>query len=57
MSITTPGFFLSFYFNKKLFIYLFIWLYWVFVAACGLSLVAIHVLLVVIASLNAEPGL
>ena len=57
----TPG--LLFLFNK--FIYCF-WLRWVFVAACGLSLVggkrgllfvAVHVLLIAVASLVAEHGL
>ena len=38
------------------FIYLFIdfWLRWVFIAACGLSLVAVSGLLIVVASLVAE---
>ena len=48
------------------FIYLFIWLRWVFVAVCGLSLVvvsggypfvAVRRLLIVVASLVAERGL
>ena len=43
--------------SLKLFIYLFIylfWLCWVFVAACGLSLVAVSSLLIAVASLVAE---
>ena len=40
-----------------MFIYLYFWLHWVFVAACRLSLVAIHWLLTSVASLVAEHGL
>ena len=58
----------SFFFLKAvlyLLIYLFIWLCWVFVAACGLSLVAasegysvaVRRLLIAVASLVAEHGL
>ena len=46
---------LLFYFFFNLFIYL--WLYWVFVAARGLSLVEVHGLLTLVASLVAEHGL
>ena len=55
---------LSFFLNIYLFIYL--WLRWVFVAACGLSLVAtsegysfvaVHRLLIAVASLVVEHGL
>ena len=70
LSIITPAFTLwssnltSFFFFFNLFIYLFIyfWLCWVFVAARGLSLVAasgdysvaVHGLLIAVASLVAE---
>ena len=50
-------FFLSFFFLINLFylfIFLFFWLHWVFVTAHGLSLVALHGLLIVVASLVAE---
>ena len=40
---------------KKLFIYL--WLSWVFIAECRLSLVTEHMLLIVMASLVVEHGL
>ena len=43
---------LSFFFN--LFNLFYFWLRWVFVAACGLFLVAVHRLLIVVASLIAE---
>ena len=37
--------------------FIYFWLYWVFVAASGLSLVAVSGLLIVVASLVAEHGL
>ena len=42
----------------NIFIYLFIifWLCWVFIAVRGLSLVAVHGFLIVVASLVVEPG-
>ena len=47
--------FVSFNFKKKLFIYF--WLCWVFVAACGLSLVVVRGLLIEVTSLVVEHGL
>ena len=57
----------SFFFKINLFIlFIYFWLHWVFVAACGLSLVvvsggllfvAVHGLLIAVASLVVEHGL
>ena len=52
MSINTQLQFFLLYENfKKFFIY---WLSWVFIAACGLSLVAVHGILTAVASLVTE---
>ena len=41
----------------KINLFIYFWLHWVFVAVCGLSLVAARVLLIVVASLVAKHGL
>ena len=45
-----------FFLNKFIYLFIYFWLCWVFVAACGLSLVAVVVreLLIVMASLVVE---
>ena len=54
------------FFFKLIYSFIYFWLYWVFVAACelfsscgeqGLLFVAVHGLLIVVASLVAEHGL
>ena len=46
-----------FIFNKFIYLFIYFWLQWVFVAAQGLSLAAVSVLLIAVASLVAEHGL
>ena len=57
-------YFLQFFFLFKIYLFIYFWLCWVFVAAHGLSLVAasggfvaVHGLLIVVASLVVEHGL
>ena len=49
-----PLFLGHFFFSGSLFFFLFIWLCWVFIAAHRLSLVAVHGLLIAVASLVAD---
>ena len=49
--------FVAFYFFIILFYLFYFWLRWIFVAARGLSLVAVRGLLIAVASLVAEHGL
>ena len=50
---TSIEFLVSFPFLKKIYV----WLHWVFIAAHRVSLVVVHGLLIVVASLDAEHGL
>ena len=44
-------------FNKIIYLFIYFWLHWVFIAACGLPLVVVPRLLIAVASLVAEHGL